>query len=170
MLNIVLYEPEIPGNTGNIMRTCAGTNAKLHLIEPLGFKLDEKSVRRSGVNYLDYCNYEVYLNFEEFVKKNSDGEFYFLTRYGTKSYDSFNYKVIEKPIYLIFGKESTGIPKEILSNHLERCMRIPINDNIRVLNLSNSVAIVLFEVLRQKGFEQLLFYDPFKGSDYLTSK
>lgn len=167
MLNVVLFEPEIPQNTGNIMRTCAGTNTKLHLIKPLGFSLDEKNVKRSGVNYIDHCDYTVYENFEDFVSKNQ-GEYYFLTRYGKKAHSSFNYTEIEKPIYLIFGKESTGIPKRILKNYLDRCMRIPINENIRALNLSNCVAIMVFEVLRQQGYPKLLFSDPFKGEDYLT--
>lgn len=167
MINIVLFEPEIPQNTGNIMRTCAGTNAKLHLIKPLGFKLDDKSVKRSGVNYIEHCDYKVYENIEEFFDKNK-GTYYFLTRYGTKSHTSFDYSNKEENIYLIFGKESTGIPKEILKNHLDNCMRIPINDNIRALNLSNSVAIMLFEVLRQQDYPNLLKYDTFKGKDYLN--
>jgi len=167
MLNVVLFEPEIPQNTGNIMRTCAGTNTRLHLIKPLGFSLDEKNVKRSGVNYIDHCDYTVYENFEDFVSKNQ-GEYYFLTRYGKKAHSSFNYTEIEKPIYLIFGKESTGIPKRILKKYLDRCMRIPINENIRALNLSNCVAIMVFEVLRQQGYPKLLFSDPFKGEDYLT--
>ena len=167
MINIVLYEPEIPQNTGNIMRTCAGTNAKLHLIKPLGFKLDDKSVKRSGVNYIEHCDYKVYENIEEFFDKNK-GTYYFLTRYGTKPHTSFDYSNKEENIYLIFGKESTGIPKEILKNHLDNCMRIPINDNIRALNLSNSVAIMLFEVLRQQDYPNLFKYDTFKGKDYLN--
>lgn len=167
MLNVVLFEPEIPQNTGNIMRTCAGTNTKLHLIKPLGFSLDEKNVKRSGVNYIEHCDYTVYENFDDFVSKNP-GEYYFLTRYGTKAHSTFDYTKTEKPIYLIFGKESTGIPKEILKNYLDRCMRIPINENIRALNLSNCVAIMIFEVLRQRGYPELLFSDPFKGEDYLT--
>lgn len=167
MLNVVLFEPEIPQNTGNIMRTCAGTNTKLHLIEPLGFALDEKHIKRSGVNYIEHCDYTVYKNFAEFVLKNP-GEYYFLTRYGTEAHTSFDYRKAKKPIYLIFGKESTGIPKEILKSYLDRCMRIPINENIRALNLSNCVAIMVFEVLRQLEYPNLLFSDPFKGGDYLT--
>lgn len=169
MINIVLYEPEIPQNTGNIMRTCAGTNTKLHLIKPLGFSLDDKAVKRSGVNYLDHCDYTVYENYDEFLKSNK-GEFYFLTRYGTKAYSEFNYTDTDKDIYLIFGKESTGIPKEILNQNRSRCLRIPINENIRALNVSNSVCIVLFEVLRQQGFPDLLCFDPFKGKDYLIDE
>ena len=165
-LNIVLYQPEIPQNTGNIMRTCAGTNTRLHLIEPLGFKLDEKSIKRCGVNYINNCEYFVYKNWDEFRSKNK-GKFYYLTRYGKKPHSSFDYSNIEEDIYLIFGKESTGIPKEILKKDLEHCMRIPINDNIRSLNLSNCVAIMLFEVLRQQDYRNLLRTEPFKGENYL---
>lgn len=166
MIHIVLYEPEIPQNTGNIMRTCAGTGTKLHLIEPLGFSLEEKYIKRSAVNYLEYCDYNVYPNFDDFKSKNK-GTYYYLTRYGKKPHTSFDYSNQEEEIYLIFGKESTGIPKEILKEDLEHCMRIPMNSNIRALNLSNSVAIMLYEVLRQRNYPGLLFTEPFKGEDYL---
>jgi len=166
MINIVLFEPEIPQNTGNIMRTCAGTNAKLHLIKPLGFSLDEKSIKRSGANYIEHCDYQIYENIDEFFEKNI-GTYYFLTRYGTKPHTSFDYSNKDENIYLIFGKESSGLPKELLVNHLDNCMRIPINDNIRALNLSNCVAIMLFEVLRQQDYPNLLRYDTFKGENYL---
>ena len=166
MINIVLYEPEIPTNTGNIMRTCIACNAKLHLIEPLGFRLDEKSVKRSGVNYLDNLNYEVYDDYNDFLAKNS-GDFYYFTRYGKKPHTSFDYSDCTKNIYLIFGKESTGIPKDILKNNLDKCMRIPMSSNVRSLNLSNCVAIVAYEVLRQQNYNKLLFCEPFKGEDYL---
>ena len=166
MINIVLFEPEIPGNTGNIMRTCVATNSKLHLIEPLGFSLDEKYIKRSSVNYMENLNYEVYTNYEDFKSKNK-GTYYYFTRYGKKPHTSFDYSDSNENIYLIFGKESTGIPKEILKEDLEHCMRIPINENIRALNLSNCVAIMLFEVLRQQDFNDLLRDDPFKGKDFL---
>lgn len=166
MIHIVLYEPEIPQNTGNIMRTCAGTGTKLHLIEPLGFSLEEKYIKRSAVNYLKYCDYNVYPNFDDFKSKNK-GIYYYLTRYGKKPHTSFDYSNKEEDIYLIFGKESTGIPKEVLKEDLEHCMRIPMNSNIRALNLSNSVAITLYEVLRQQNYPGLLFTEPFKGEDYL---
>lgn len=166
MINIVLYEPEIPGNTGNIMRTCAGTGTHLHLIKPLGFSLEDKYIKRSGVNYIEHCNYTVYENYDEFLEKNH-GVFYYLTRYGRKPHTSFDYSDTNSNIYLVFGKESTGIPKEILANDLDHCLRIPMNDNIRALNLSNSVAIVLYEVLRQQNYPNLLFEEPFKGADYL---
>ena len=166
MNNIVLYQPEIPGNTGNIMRTCAGTGAKLHLIEPMGFKINDKTVKRSGVNYIEHCDYTIYEDWEDFKSKN-DGEFYYLTRYGRKPHTSFDYSDTSKNIYLVFGKESTGIPKEILQKDLEHCLRIPMNSNIRALNVSNSVAIMLFEVLRQQNYPNLLKEEPFKGADYL---
>ena len=113
MINIVLYEPEIPQNTGNIMRTCVATNSKLHLIKPLGFKLDDNHMRRCAVNYLENLNYEVYENWDDFKDKNK-GTYYYLTRYGKKPHTSFDYSNNKENIYLIFGKESTGIPKEIL--------------------------------------------------------
>ena len=169
MINIVLYQPEIPQNTGNIMRTCAATNARLHLIKPLGFSLDERYIKRSGVNYIDKVEYFVYENFEDFLSKNN-GEFYFLTRYGKKPHTSFDYSNPEKDIYLFFGKESTGIPKEILKNYLDRCLRIPATDNVRSLNLSNCVAIMLYEVLRQQDYPNLLKTEPFKGEDYLEQE
>ena len=166
MINIVLYEPEIPQNTGNIMRTCAGTNTKLHLIEPLGFDINEKTIRRSGVNYIEYCDYKIYKNFEDFISSNP-GQYYFLTRYGKKPHTSFDYSDGKENIYLIFGKESTGIPKRILQRYLDHCMRIPINSNIRSLNLSNAVAIMLYEVLRQQDYNDLLKVEPFKGENYI---
>lgn len=166
MINIVLYEPEIPGNTGNIMRTCAATNTKLHLIEPLGFSLDEKYIKRSAVNYLEFCDYKVYKNFDDF-KETNKGTYYYLTRYGKKPHTSFDYSDPNENIYFIFGKESTGIPKEILKNDLERCMRIPMNEHVRALNLSNSVAVMTYEALRQQNYPNLSFVEPFKGEDYL---
>ncbi len=167
MINIVLYEPEIPQNTGNIMRTCAGTYTKLHLIKPLGFSLDDKYLKRSGVNYIENCDYEVYENYDDFFSKNKDGDFYYLTRYGKKPPTSIDFSDANKNIYLVFGKESTGIPKEILSRNIDKCFRIPINSNIRALNLSNCVAIVLFEVLRQQDYPNLSKTEIIKGENYL---
>jgi tRNA (cytidine/uridine-2'-O-)-methyltransferase len=166
MINIVLYEPEIPQNTGNIMRTCVATNTKLHLIKPLGFSLDESNIKRSGVNYIEHLEYTVYENFEDFKSKNI-GTYYYLTRYGKKPHTSFDYSNSNENIYLIFGKESTGIPKEILKDDLNHCMRIPMTDKVRSLNLSNCVAIMLYEVLRQQDYNDLLRTEPHKGEDYL---
>ncbi len=155
MLNIVLFEPEIPGNTGNIMRTCVATHTKLHLIKPLGFSLDEKSIKRSGVNYIKDCEYTVYENIEDFFSKNQ-GTYYFLTRYGHKPHTSFDYSNVEENIYFIFGKESTGIPRAILKPHLDHCLRLPMTDKVRALNLSNTVAIMIYEALRQQDYLDLL--------------
>lgn len=167
MNNIVLYSPEIPQNTGNIMRTCVATNTKLHLIKPLGFVLDDAHLKRSGVNYIDKLDYTVYENFDDFKSKNP-GIYYYFTRYGHKPHTSFNYEnKNNKNLYFIFGKESTGIPKELLKTDLEHCMRIPMSENVRALNLSNCVAIVLYEALRQQDYNDLLREEPHKGKDYL---
>lgn len=170
MNNIVLYQPEIPGNTGNIMRTCVATGTKLHLIKPLGFIIDDAHLKRSGVNYIDKLDYEIYENFDDFKSKNS-GEYYFFTRYGRKPHTEFDFSDNNKNIYLIFGKESTGIPKEILKDNIDNCMRIPMTDNVRALNISNSVAIAIYEVLRQQDYYGLLREEPnegnFKGADWI---
>ncbi len=167
MLNIVLYEPEIPENTGNIMRTCVATNSILHLIRPLGFRIDEKSLKRSGVNYLDKLKMNIYDDYNDFLSKNT-GDFYFLTRYGKKPHTSFDYSDLNKNIFLIFGKESTGIPKEILHDNLEKCLRIPMSENVRCINVSNSVAIMAYEVLRQQNFPNLSLIEVQKGEDFLN--
>ncbi len=167
MNHIVLFEPEIPQNTGNIMRTCVATGTKLHLIEPLGFLLDEKHLIRSGVNYIDKLDYTLYDDWNDFLDKNQGkGTFYYFTRYGKKPHTSFSY-ADEKDHYFIFGKESTGIPKEILKRDLEHCMRIPMTENVRALNLSNCCAIVIYEALRQQGYPNLLQTEPHKGENYL---
>ena len=167
MNNIVLFEPEIPQNTGNIMRTCVATNTKLHLIKPLGFVLDDAHLKRSGVNYIDKLEYEVYENFEDFKSKNP-GIYYYFTRYGRKPHTSFDYSNKNNAnLYFIFGKESTGIPIEILKDNLDHCMRIPMTDKVRALNVSNSVAIVIYEALRQQDYNDLLGEEPHKGADYL---
>ena len=166
MVNIVLFEPEIPENTGNIMRTCAATNAKLHLIRPLGLAMSSSVIKRSGVNYVDKVDYTLYDDFDDFLNKNA-GEYYFFTRYGKKAHSEFDFSNKDKNIYLIFGKESTGIPKEILRNYLDRCIRIPCSDNVRCLNVSNSVAIALYEAMRQQDYPNLVRHEPFKGEDWL---
>ena len=166
MINIVLYEPEIPENTGNIMRTCAASGARLHLIRPLGFAMSTGVIKRSAVNYIDKVDYTLYDDFLDFISKNP-GEYYFFTRYGKKPHSEIDYTDKKKNIYLIFGKESTGIPKEILRKYLDRCVRIPCSDNVRCLNVSNCVAIAVYEVLRQQNYNDLLRYEPFKGEDWL---
>ncbi len=150
MLNVVLLEPEIPQNTGNIGRTCVATGTRLHLIEPMGFKVDEKSVRRAGLDYWQHLDVTVYKNFEEFLEKNPGAKIYMATTKGLNKYSDVKY---DKDAYIMFGKESAGIPEEILMQHKENAIRIPMNPDIRSLNLSNSVAIVVYEALRQQNFE-----------------
>lgn len=166
--HIVLYEPEIPQNTGNIMRTCAGTDTLLHLIKPLGFKLDEKSLVRAAVNYIPNVHFMVYENWEDFLSKNS-GKMYFFTRYGMKTPHELVLNEDNVRYYFIIGKESTGIPKEILRDNLDNCIRLPINDKIRSLNISNVAAIAVFEALRQQDYNDLSRFEPetFKGKDWL---
>ena len=148
-MNIVLYEPEMPANTGNIGRTCVATNTKLHLIEPLGFKLSEKHLVRAGLDYWDKLDVTVYSDYQDFLKKNPGAKIYMATTKAPKVYTEVSY---EPDCYIMFGKESAGIPEEILVQHQEDCVRIPMVGDIRSLNLSNSVSIVLYEALRQNGF------------------
>lgn len=168
-INVVLYHPEIPQNTGNIMRSCVGFNAKLHLIKPLGFSLDENRLKRSCVDYYEYINYEVYENFEDFKSKNK-GQYYFLTRYGHKSPSTIDFRKTDKDIYLIFGAESTGIAYDILKDNLDDCYRIPTTDKIRSLNLSNCAAIMLFLASEQVNDNNTVFMDEpdsMKGKDFI---
>ena len=151
-LNVVLLEPEIPANTGNIGRTCVATGTSLHLIEPLGFRMDEKSIRRAGMDYWKDLDVHRYMNFEEFQAKNPDAKIWFAT---TKAKKIYTEAAFGPEDYIMFGKESAGIPEEILIEHEENCIRIPMFPDIRSLNLSNSVAIVLYEALRQNGFDRL---------------
>ena len=149
MLTIVLYEPEIPANTGNIGRTCVATGTRLHLIEPLGFKLNEKALKRAGMDYWNDLDVTTYIDYQDFLEKNPGVKIYMATTKAHKVYTDVEY---EPDCYIMFGKESAGIPEEILVEHEEDCMRIPMNGDIRSLNLGNSVAIVLYEALRQNGF------------------
>ncbi len=166
MINIVLFEPEIPTNTGNIMRTCIASGSTLHLIKPLGFSLDDKYVKRSGVNYIDKCKYFVYENIDDFYNKNK-GTMYYLTRYGHKPHTTGDYSNSNENIYFVFGKESTGIPKKYLRPNLDHCFRLPMSKNVRSLNLSNTVAIVVYEALRQQNYNDLLFDEPHKSKDFI---
>lgn len=149
MLNIVLHEPEIPANTGNIGRTCVAANARLHLIEPLGFRLNEKNLKRAGMDYWDSLDVTTYINYEDFAARNPGVRIYMATTKAAKLYTEVRY---EPDAYIMFGKESAGIPEEILVQHKEECVRIPMVGDIRSLNLSNSVSIVLYEALRQNHF------------------
>lgn len=148
-MNIVLLEPEIPANTGNIGRTCVATGTKLHLIKPLGFSLDEKQLKRAGMDYWSKLDVSVYLNYEDFCEKNPDAKVYMATTKSKQTYTEVKY---EPDCFIMFGKESAGIPEEILVENKASCIRIPMLSNIRSLNLSNSAAIVLYEALRQNDF------------------
>lgn len=151
-MHIILHQPEIPGNTGNIGRTCVATGTSLHLIEPLGFRLDEKSIRRAGMDYWKHLNVTRYMNFMEFQEKHPDAKIWMATTKAKRVYTEAAYGPDD---YIMFGKESAGIPEEILVEHEENCIRIPMLPAIRSLNLSNSAAIVLYEALRQQEFGQL---------------
>ena len=151
-LNIVLFEPEIPANTGNIGRTCVATGTRLHLIEPLGFRLNEKALKRAGMDYWKDLDVTTYIDYADFLEKNPGAKIYMATTKAKKTYTEVAY---EPDCYIMFGKESAGIPEEILVKYEDYCMRIPMEYNIRSLNLSNSVAIVLYEALRQHQFAQM---------------
>lgn len=151
-LNIVLHEPEIPANTGNIGRTCVATGTRLHLIEPLGFQLNEKAVKRAGLDYWKDLDVTTYLDYEEFLAKNPGAKIYYASTKAQKTYTDVTF---EDDCFIMFGKESGGIPEEILLENQETSIRIPMIGDIRSLNLSNSVAIVLYEALRQHNFDHM---------------
>lgn len=151
-MNIVLVEPEIPQNTGNIARTCAATGAKLHLIEPLGFVLDDKHLKRAGLDYWNLMEYTVYASWQEFLAGNPDANLYYLSTKAPRDHTSVRYREND---YLVFGKETKGLNEQLLSDNYGRCLRIPMRSEARSLNLANSVAIVLYEALRQLDFPNL---------------
>ena len=154
-IHVVLYQPEIPANTGNIARTCAATNTKLHLIRPLGFSTDDKMLKRAGLDYWEYVDITYYDSLDEFFEKNNGGEFYYLTKFGEKPHTSYSYDDPSKDYYFIFGKETTGLPKDLLANNKERCLRIPMTDNVRALNLLNTAVMLVYEALRQQNYPNL---------------
>lgn len=152
MINIVLLEPEMPANTGNIGRTCVATGSRLHLIEPMGFSISDKMVKRAGLDYWDKLDVTTYINFEDFLEKNPNAKIYMATTKSKQTYTDVSY---EEDCYIMFGKESAGIPEEILLENKENCIRIPMLPQIRSLNLSNSVSIVVYEALRQLEFKNM---------------
>lgn len=154
-IHVVLYQPEIPANTGNIARTCAGTDTTLHLIRPLGFSTDDKQLKRAGLDYWQFVNIAYYDSLDEFFEKNTGGEFFYITKFGSKPYSTFDYSNLNKDYYFMFGKETTGLPKDLIAENQERALRIPMNDNIRSLNLSNTAAILIYEALRQQDYAHL---------------
>ncbi len=154
-LHIVLHEPEIPANTGNIARTCAGTNTSLHLIHPLGFSTDDRMLKRAGCDYWPNVNISHYDNINELFNKFPHGEFFFIETIGEKYYHEFDYSIPDKDYFFVFGKETKGLPAELTEANKDRCFRIPQTDKIRSLNLSNTAAIIVYEALRQQQFGDL---------------
>lgn len=152
MFNIVLVEPEIPQNTGNIARTCAATGARLHIVKPMGFEINDKHLKRAGLDYWYLLDITYYENIDEFFEKNKNGRFFYSTTKAPKNYAEAEFSDED---FILFGKETKGLPEELLYKDRERCIRIPMIDEARSLNLSNSVAIVLYEALRQTGFQSL---------------
>lgn len=155
-IHVALFEPQIPANTGNIARTCAGTDTALHLIRPLGFSTDDKMLKRAGLDYWEHVSITYHDGIQQFFEQYPEGEFYFITKFGETNYDTFDYSDSEKDIFFIFGKETTGLPKEVIEANKDRCLRIPMNDeHIRSLNLSNTAAILIYEALRHQQFSHL---------------
>ena len=167
MLHIVLYRPEKPQNTGNIMRTCVAIHATLHIIGPITFSIDSKDLKRVGMDYIDDLKMHFYKDYDEFVKENSNANIYYVTRYARTVYSSYDLSNPVKDLYLMFGRESTGIPHDILKEHEDRLMRIPMVPEARSLNLSNCVALVAYEALRQQNFPNLATEEAIKGPDFL---
>lgn len=159
-LHVVLYQPEIPSNTGNIARTCAATGTTLHLIRPLGFSTDDKMLKRAGLDYWEFVNVVYYDSLDEFFEKNADGEFFYLTKFGEKPHSNFDYSDQNKAYYFIFGRETTGLPKEVIEQNKDRALRIPMNEHVRSLNLSNTAAILVYEALRQQNYPNLIEKGP----------
>lgn len=156
MNNIVLYQPEIPANTGNIARTCVGTNTRLHLIRPLGFSIDDKQVKRAGLDYWKDLDLVVWDSFEEFLENTEDKHYYLITKFGEKNYLDFDFSnKNDEEIYFIFGRETKGLPKQFREKYNNQCLRIPMSDKVRSLNLSNTAALIIYEALRQQNFSSL---------------
>lgn len=170
MLHIVLYRPEKPQNTGNIMRTCVAVHAVLHIIGPLSFSIDSKDLKRVGMDYIDDLKMFYYDSYEEFAKKYPNEDIYYVTRYADKVYSTFDFSDAAKDIFVMFGRESTGIPHDILRAHPDRLARLPMVPEARSLNLSNCVAILTYEVLRQQNFPNLATSEAIKGEDFLINE
>lgn len=168
MLGIILYRPEKPANVGNIMRSCVATNTKLVIIGPLTFKLDDSSLKRAGMDYINELDFKIYENYETFIRYFKDKKVYYLTRYSKNVYNKADFKNISDEIYIMFGRESSGIPHDILKEKYEYTLRIPMAPCARSLNLSNCVAIMIYEVLRQQNFFNLATSEIIKGEDFLN--
>ena len=167
MINIILYQPEIPSNTGNILRTSAATGSLVHIIGPTQFTLNDASLKRAGMDYIDMDHIFYYESYEDFLKVHGDKKIHYITRYGHKPCDSFDFSDVSEDYYVMFGMESSGIPRELLADNLDRCIRLPMKPNARSLNLSNCVAIVTYEILRQQKYYGLSSDEAIKGHTYL---
>jgi tRNA (cytidine/uridine-2'-O-)-methyltransferase len=154
-IHVVLYQPEIPANTGNIARTCAATDTTLHLIRPLGFSTDDKMLKRAGLDYWQFVTIIYYDSLDEFYEKNANGQFFYLTKFGQKPHSAFDYSDTSKDYYFIFGRETTGLPKDVIEKNKDISLRVPMNGNVRSLNLSNTAAILIYEALRQQDYLHL---------------
>lgn len=168
-LNIVLVEPEIPQNTGNIARTCAATGAKLHLVKPLGFSIDDKYLKRAGLDYWDKLEIEEHESFNDFLNKYSpeNNNLFFVTTKAKDVYSNKKYRELDE-VFVLFGKETKGLPEKILKDNIDKTIRIPMRNNLRSLNLSNSVAIVVYEILRQNDFGELQQISEYFSEQYLN--
>jgi tRNA (cytidine/uridine-2'-O-)-methyltransferase len=155
-IHIVLFQPQIPANTGNIARTCAGTDTILHLIRPLGFSTDDKMLKRAGLDYWQFVKIVYYDSLDEFYEINAGGNFFYITKFGQKPFTSFDYSDVNQDHFFIFGRETTGLPKDVIEKNKDRALRIPMNENIRSLNLSNTAAILVYEALRQQNYPNLI--------------
>ncbi|MBC8700404.1 tRNA (uridine(34)/cytosine(34)/5-carboxymethylaminomethyluridine(34)-2'-O)-methyltransferase TrmL [Staphylococcus pseudintermedius] len=153
-IHVVLYQPEIPANTGNIARTCAATDTHLHLIRPLGFSTDDKMLRRAGLDYWKYVSITYYDNIESFFEQ-TEGQYFLLTKFGSKNHTSQDFSDVDQNYYFIFGKETTGLPDWVKDKYDNTAIRIPMNENVRALNLSNTAAILVYEALRQQNYPNL---------------
>ncbi|MBB6451759.1 tRNA (cytidine/uridine-2'-O-)-methyltransferase [Salirhabdus euzebyi] len=151
-IHVVLYQPEIPANTGNIARTCLGTDVTLHLIRPLGFSTDDKMLRRAGLDYWHEVDIRYYDSIEDLYQTFPNGSFYYIENFGTKHYTDYDYSDQNEDIFFVFGRETDGIPRELLVGKEDQCLRVHMTDKIRSLNLSNTAAIIIYEALRQQGF------------------
>ncbi|WP_010283639.1 tRNA (uridine(34)/cytosine(34)/5-carboxymethylaminomethyluridine(34)-2'-O)-methyltransferase TrmL [Bacillus timonensis] len=154
-LHVVLYQPELPANTGNIARTCAATDTTLHLIRPLGFSTDDKMLKRAGLDYWEFVKIHSYGSIQDLFDKYQDGEFYLITNYGKRTYSSADFRDLRKDHFLIFGSETTGLPMDLIENNIDRTFRLPMTENVGSLNLSNTAAILVYEALRQQNYPEL---------------
>ena len=170
MIHIILFRPEKPMNTGNIMRTCVATNAKLHIIGPITFSVSDKDLKRVGMDYISSLKMEYYETYEDFLKKHKNKNIYYVTRYASKVYSKADFSDPVKDIYVMFGRESTGIPHDILRANEDKLLRIPMVADARSLNLSNCVAIITYEILRQQSYRELATQEMIKGIDFLAKE